>query len=86
MKEPKMVELFYDMMEIEQDLNKETGYVKMCGSCNLEFEGAVGMAKLYHMNMMPMRGKKGGKGGKRGPMNPPMDPFMMEMIMDGMEV
>ena len=78
MKEPKLVEMFYDMVGIEQELNKETGYVKMCGKCNLEIEGTLGMADLMKEGMMPKRGKKGKKP------NPMMD--MVRMMVEENDV
>ena len=44
--EPKLVELLYDAMGIEQNLNRDTGYTKMCGTCKMELEGPMGMAAL----------------------------------------
>ena len=82
MTEPKLVELFYDMMGIEQELNESTGYAKMCGACKMQFKGPVGMAALMKESMMTEMEKKGKKGNKgmKG-MDIRMSP-MMKMLME----
>ena len=81
MTEPKLVELFYDMMGIEQQLNESTGYAKMCGTCKMKLEGPVGMAPFMKESIMAeMEKKKGKKGGMKG-MDIRMSP-MMKMLME----
>ena len=81
MTEPKLVELFYDMMGIEQEFNESIGYAKMCGTCKMKLEGPVGMAPFMKESIMAqMEKKKGKKGGMKG-MDIRMSP-MMKMLME----
>ena len=52
-KEPKLVQLFYDMMGMEDIYNKDTGYAKICGKCEIELKGPMGnrrILKVWTMN------------------------------------
>ena len=51
-KEPKLVQLFYDAMGMESVYNKETGYAKICGHCEIELEGHLGNAGILKVGTM----------------------------------
>ena len=51
-KEPKLVQLFYDMMGMEDVYNKDTGYAKICGKCEIELEGHMGNKGIMKVGTM----------------------------------
>jgi len=71
-KEPKLVQLFYDAMGMESVYNKETGYAKICGHCEIELEGHLGNKGILKENM-------GRSGRKKSPMMEEDDDGVIEL-------